>query len=446
MAKKLAADVIVVGAGTAGCYLAWQLAAAGVHVLVLEAGTLAELGAHIEIFHMDQVRFDEFHIPHPQKPELIHTEEVGYTWSPDLTVRQPVRYTFYVMDMPAFIQRMQGYASDAGAKIMEHARVTDLVFEDGVLAGVSGTLGGEDFAARARIVVDASGLSAAVRSRLPAACGVETWKVPADKCLFVCLELRDDIPAGFPTGSNSYLFHKAFWNKSWGDGAILGIGQPGGFATAWQKHEAWRKEYFGDPGRLLRRRQGTIPYHRPPFSLVADGFMVVGDAACQNKPFSGEGVTSGFTAAKIAAEVALDALKGGDVGRRSLWPYNVRYFQGQGAKFAGGLAQLPAVAELSRADVGYLFRHGIIFSSADFEELNRDYEIRMGFGKLARIGATLLWGVATRRFSAGSLKTFLAASGQAGKIKTHYQRFPADPDGFLPWAEAARALWEEPTP
>ena len=80
--------------------------------------------------------------------------------------------------------------------------------------------------------------------------------------------------------------------------------------------------------------------------------------------------------------------------------------RGQGAKFAGGLAQLPAVAELTRKDVNYLFKHNIIFSSTDFEEMNRTYEIQMPPAKLLRIGALLLWGVLTGQFNAASLKTF----------------------------------------
>lgn len=437
------ADVIVVGAGTAGSYFAWQMGKAGFKVLVLEAADPAELGSHIEIFHMDKIRFDEFHIPHPTGKELLHTEDVGYTWSPDLKIGQPVDYTFYVMHMPSFIRRLQGYAAQAGATILGRTRVDGLLHQDGRLVGVTGSRGDGKFEARARIVVDASGLAAAVRTRMPADSGVETWKVPPEKCLFVCLELRDDIPEGFPRGSNSYLFHKAFWNRSWGEGAILGIGQPNSFDYAWKKHKEWREEYFGNPGRVLRTRQGTIPYHRPPFSLVADGFMAIGDAACQNKPFSGEGVTSGFAGAAIAAEVAVEALRKADASRAVLWPYNTRYFRGQGAKFASGLAQLPAVAELGRRDVDFLFRRNIIFSSSDFEELNRNYEISMGLGKLATIGLTLLVGVVTGKFGGTALKRFLSASMRAGKIKTHYLAYPESPAGFPGWAGTAASLWGE---
>ena len=443
MSKKLEADVIVVGAGTAGCYFAWQLGKAGYKVLMLEARKLNNLGKHIEIFHMDKIRFDEFGIPHPTKEELIHVEEVGYNWSPDLKVRQSVRYTIYVMLMPAFIQRMQAYAREAGARILENAEVQGVILENGRLVGVTGKQGTADFEARSRLVVDASGLAAAVRTRLPAGFGVENEPVPPEDCFFVCLEFRGEIPAGNPTGSNSYLFHKAFWNKSYGEGAILGIGQPHSFEYAWQMHKEWREEYFGDPGKVLQHRQGVIPYHRPPFSLVGDGFLVIGDAANQNKPFSGEGVTSGFTACKIAAEVAVASLGKGDVSREALWPYNVRYFRGQGAKFAGGLAQLPVAAELTRKDVNYLFRHNIIFSSADFEELNREYEIRMGTGKLIKIGLGLVWGVLTGQFSSNSLKKFLSASGKAGQIKAHYQQYPDSPAEFPAWASKASQLWGE---
>jgi digeranylgeranylglycerophospholipid reductase len=441
--KKFTSDVIVVGAGTAGCYFAWQMGKAGYKVLILEANKLTDLGKQIEIFHMDKIRFDEFGIPHPTKQELLHTEEVGYTWSPDLKIKQPVRYTFYVMHMPSFIQRMQGYARKFGAKLVERTKVTGLIIEDGTLVGVKGKQGADSFEARAKLVVDASGLAAAVRTRLPVNFGVENDAVPPKDCLFVCLELRDKIPAGFPTGSNSYLFHKAFWNKSYGEGAILGIGQPNSFDYAWQKHKEWREEYFGDPGKVIKKRQGTIPYHRSPFSLVGNGFMVIGDAANQNKPFSGEGCTSGFAAAKIAAEVAVKALKKGEVSTEQLWEYNNRYFTGQGAKFAAGLAQLPAAAELTRKDVIYLFKHNIIFSSKDFEDLNKNYEILMGTGTLLKIGSTLVWGVVTGQFAGASLKTFLSASGQAGNIKAHYLKYPQNPDDFSGWMMEAKKLWKE---
>lgn len=443
MQMKHVADVLVVGGGTAGSYFAWKMAERGYSVIVLEKRMLEELGTGIEIFHMEKIRFEEFDIPHPTPPELIHTEDIGYTYSPDLQVKVPVRGTFYVMHMPLFIQRLHAYARKAGASFIEHASVEELIIEDGALVGIRGKQDGERFEARGSLVIDASGLAAAVRTRLPESFGIENDPVPPDDCLYVCLELRSEIPEGYPTGSNGYMFYKAFWNKSYGDDVVLGIGQPISFGYAWQKHKEWREAYFGDPGVVVARRQGAIPFTRTPFSFVGNGLMIVGDAANQNKPFSGEGVTSGFTAVAIAVDVADKALKNGSTHSKALWDYNLRYHRGQGAKFAGSFAQLPATVELSQKDVDYLFHKGIIFTSEDFETLNRDYEIQFNTHKLIKIALTLVWGVLTGQFSAASLQTFMKASSQAGKIKKHYINFPTDPAKFDSWAQDAKQLWRE---
>ena len=205
MNLNVTADVIVVGAGTAGGLFAWRMAQLGHQVLVIEKKGLKELGKGIEIFHMEAIRFDEFNIPHPTPLELIHTEDLHYTYSPDLKVKLPVRGTFYVMHMPLFIQRLHTYGQEAGVTYLENADVQELLVEGDQLVGVCGQHANEYFTARAPLVVDASGLAAAIRTRLPDAFGIENHPVPPEKCLYVCLELRSEIPEGYPTGSNGYI-------------------------------------------------------------------------------------------------------------------------------------------------------------------------------------------------------------------------------------------------
>lgn len=453
MTHQLQADVVVVGAGTSGCYLAWRLGQAGFRTLVLEKRRLEELGQHMGIFHMDEVRFEEFGVPLPteEEGELIGYYPTGLAWSPDLQVKEEVRYAFYVMRKPAFQRRMHRYVVEAGGEILERVEVTEPLIEDGFVVGVRAMRcselaegqDGEPLEVRGRIVVDASGINSVVRTRLPDDFGVENDSIRDEDTLFVCLEFRDEIEGDYPTGLNFYPFQKAFWNPRWGNGAILGIGQPGSYEYAWQKHREWREEYFGDPGKVLQRMQGKTPYRRSPYSLVGNGFMVMGDAGFQTKPFSGEGVTSSFTACQIAAEVAADALRRGDVSRESLWDYNVRYFRGQGAKFASLFVQLPAAAELSRREVDYLFHHGIIFSGEDFRQMNLNYETEMGLGQTISMALKLVGGVLSGRFSSASLKRLLGVSSTAAKIKPLYQRFPETPAQFRAWVAEARSLWGE---
>ncbi len=442
--KKFQADVIIAGAGSAGCYLSMLLLDAGFRVIILEKRRLSDLGKHIDVFHMDEVRFKEFNIPLPEGKERFHYERSHTLWSPDLRTHFEVSYPFYVMHKPSFHQRMHRYVRARGGRILERAEVTGVLIEDGACAGVRGMAGRERFEARGRIVVDATGLKGAIRTRLPRDFGLETDGVTAEDSLFVCLEFRDRIKGDYPTGSNGYIHHKSFWNL--GRSAkevILGIGQPQSYAYAWQKHAEWREEYFGDPGRVVKRIQGSIPFRRSPLSLVGNGFMTVGDAACQNKPFSGEGVTSGFTACKIAAEVAVKALRAGDTSRNALWEYNVRYFRGQGAKFAAGLAQLPPTAELSSNDVNFLFKKGIIFNKSDFEELSLRYEVAMSAMKTILVSLRLLWGVIRGDFSSEGLGRLMKASGIGAKMKRHYIGYPDNPSRFEAWADKALALWRE---
>jgi hypothetical protein len=126
-----------------------------------------------------------------------------------------------------------------------------------------------------------------------------------------------------------------------------------------------------------------------------------------------------------------------------LWGYNVRYFRGQGAKFAAMFVQLPAAAELERREVDFLFHHGLVFSGEDFRQMNLNYETVMGLGQTVAMAAKLVGGVLSGQFSAASFRRLLGVSGTAAKMKALYQRFPEHPAEFPAWVEQARGLWGE---
>jgi flavin-dependent dehydrogenase len=434
-------DVLIVGAGPAGSYLGWKLAQAGCDVQILEARSLEKVGAHIDVIHMDQIRFDEFDIPHPQPPELLHLVPVTKVWSVDNNGYYEVHYPWYVLSMPAYLQRLHGYIRQAGGKLAGQAQVEELIIEDNCLTGVRGQLNGGPFEAYARITVDASGIAAAVRTRLPEDFEVENTPVPPQQTFFCALELRDEVPTGYPTGNNSFLGQAGFWNKSYGAGVILGIIAPGSAEAAWQAHRQWREAFYADPGRLVARKIGCAPYRRAPASLVGNGFVAVGDSVYQNKAFSGEGITSGYTAGKIAKEVILNALQKGDFSREGLWEYNLRYFTGQGARFAGVMGFLPLVNALPRPDVDYLYRHKIIFSAPDYEYLNRNYELNLPPERWAAICEQLEKGVKEGKFSSDSLQLMKNLYLFSGQLKAHYLAYPETPKGLSAWSNLARSLW-----
>ncbi len=442
MNPEMKKDVVIVGAGSAGAFLGWQLGQMGHQVCLVEKQKEGEPGSHIGIFHVDEIRFAQFGIPLPEGDELIGYYPEGLAWPPDGDDPKSVNYAFYVMEMALFISRLQGYAAKWDAQILFETEFTGFLLEEGRPAGIMARSKGKELIIRAPLVIDASGVDSVARVNLPAGKGVETDPIDPQDFLYVILQYWDDLDDHFPRGLNFYPFHKAFINPGYGKGMIVGIGQPGKLEIAGQVQEQFLEERFpGVKHRLIKKTWGRTPYRRPPFSLVGDSFMVVGDAAFMTKPFSGEGVTSGFTACQIAAGVAHAALRKGDTSRKQLWPLNVHYFRDQGARFAGLLAQLPVAAELSREDVNYLFSRDIIFSSYDFEQMNRHFEVKMGPGRLLKTAAALLRGRLKGKLSREGFAALLAAMKRAGTIQKHYERFPEDPKDFPQWESKARELW-----
>jgi geranylgeranyl reductase family protein len=76
----------------------------------------------------------------------------------------------------------------------------------------------------------------------------------------------------------------------------------------------------GVDGKILARYSGRIPLGVRP-RTYDDGALVVGDAAGQAKPISGGGIYTSMVAAGCAAKAISEALRRGDVSRRSLSLY-----------------------------------------------------------------------------------------------------------------------------
>ncbi len=159
-------------------------------------------------------------------------------------------------------------------------------------------------------------------------------------------------------------------------------------------------------------------------------------------PSPGKGSPPRGRCRALAAETAGHALKRGNApGIEDLWEINTRYFRGQGAKFAGLLAQIPGAADIRPEEMEYLFEKDIIFNGRDITAVTRDYELTPSPWEIARMAGWLAWGAASRRFSLRSLRDLLSSVAAADRVARHYRVYPEDPAGFSAWRERAAALW-----
>ena len=436
------ADVVIVGAGTSGTYLAWKLAEAGCRCLVLERETLDELGTSIGPFHMEEEAFDRFGIPLPAGDELLHRLESITMWPPNMREGIMARLITLDMDKPLFMRRLHAYAAEAGAEILEQTEFTALVMERGFPAGVRASGAGGEFEVRCRLVVDASGIGGTVRTSVPASPWFENDPISDLDSMIVYMESWGDLQGDVRPGINSYLHFQGWYAPSYGGEMIVGVGMPASPEGAKARQRAFAAT-LPFTGEVRSSTGGRVPYRRPPFSLVDNGLLVVGDAAFMNKPFNGEGVTSAFTACRIAAEVAADALARDDLSREALWPYNTRYFQDQGAKFAFLTAVMPAVVSLSQEEIDYLFTVPGIITEEGTQALNLEYELKSDPASSLRSLPALLKGIASGKLRLDSVVNIVRMGMVAGSIKKLYEGYPEHPVAFGAWVDKVRPLWSK---
>lgn len=94
---------------------------------------------------------------------------------------------------------------------------------------------------------------------------------------------------------------------------------------------------------------GAIPLG-PPERTVAEGLMLVGDAAAQVKPTSGGGIYTGALCAKIAGEVVATAVKEGDTSAKRLAEYEKRWRSAIGRELSIGMKIHEAMGRLGDSD------------------------------------------------------------------------------------------------
>jgi len=444
-------DVIVVGAGTAGTYLSWLLAKQGNNVLLIEKDEKEKVGKRLDVIHFETDRIEKAGIPpfRVGDPDCIEIRETSIVATPDFTTVFNIRALQTIVRLTPFLNRMYKILETDGVKLEFSCIFKELIYEKGRIVGIKTEKKGKITELFARIVVDASGKEAFIRTSLPDDYGVETFKLGPDDVMYVLLQyIKWDDPANRISNDTGYNWWLLWFGPSYQqDGAILGVGQPGSFKNAELAREDFLKRANVPPYKVIKEELGMTPYRRSPYSLVADGFLCIGDAAAITYPFSGHGVTATWMLCMIAAEViGRELKKQGYLTRERLWEVNVNYFKDQGAKFASLYMQLSGVLNFKEKEWNYFLKKGLIYKTGDEEEVpepNKEYEEEMNFAELIRFLGKLLWGIIKGKLTIKHIVRLIGANGLAGKIKKHYENYPDDINNFTKWVREAEKLWKK---
>lgn len=431
-------DVLVIGGATSGAYFAKKTAKLGYRVKIIEKLTPEKLGTKMDIVHLTKTDLKTFDIPPVSQgcPEwAFEFTDNGFA-SPSNRYRVPVPAETVGLHLHEYTAIMVQDALKAGAEIEYEASFSEFVFSDGHISGVRYKTPKGEKEAFAKVVVDCSGADALPRRSLPNGYGIERFSLADDDMFYVILRYAE-----FKKPQQN-----TFWlnTKSWfapfsmnENEKIIGTGATGGYERA--EKEAAKLDSVTSKGdfELLRTEKGVTPFRRPPYSLVADSFIVAGDSACLTKPDCGEGITSSMVMIDTAVTVLDKALKKNDLTKESLWEINCAYNRVQGAAFSLVRALLTKiVGTVADDELEYLFSKKIIFNTAF-----------LGGGKpaandLIKTVTGIIAAVPKKHISAKTVAAALSGAKLGAELYALYMKFPKSPAGFSKWTARAEKLWE----
>jgi len=326
---KNAPDVIVVGGGPVGSFAALNLAKLGANVTVFEEhgaiGSPSHCAGHLSIRSLRNLGL------YPLLGKIVeNTFSQANLYSPtgfkfSVHLAKPVTCS---VNREAFDRLIADKAEAAGARYCLNSRVQSLLMKDGLVKGVTvkqGDKAEERFPAR--IVVDAegilsrilrqTGLSGLNRERLVYAVEAEVENVKDVELNAVEVFLGKKYAPGF------YAWLMPRLDGTAKVGLATKAGNPKEFLQRLMlKHPVASKQLA--KAKITRITFHPITLGGPISKAYSDGFLAVGDVASQVKPTTGGGVIFGLTCARIAAEVADEAIRRNGVSSNFLQMYQKR--------------------------------------------------------------------------------------------------------------------------
>ena len=242
-------------------------------------------------------------------------------------------WTGYTLDRQFFDKALADNAEKAGARLMTNTRATGVIMDGSRVVGVKAIREGEEIEFIAKVVIGADGHWSIVRRSAGLARYFKDYVTCAQYQLGG-LDLEDPTVNEFwmgekyAPGGYAWVFPKSR------EVANVGLGVR-------VKHTKPPIEYLKDfiaqdprfrNAKILRTNGGICPVCGTLDKIVADGLMLVGDAAGQLIPMTGAGIHSAIEAGKIAGRVAAEAVQEGNVSAKRLSAYRVEFDKYWGKK------------------------------------------------------------------------------------------------------------------
>ncbi|HZE77272.1 MAG TPA: NAD(P)/FAD-dependent oxidoreductase [Nitrososphaeraceae archaeon] len=396
-------------------------------------------------------------------PEIEHSVNGVVAYSPDHKTGISFDGEGYLLNRRLLPRKQLNDAMKLGVEIRHGITLRSLLVDNNNVIGVEG----EDSASKAsfkktsKLVIDCTGVTSILRSSLPIKSFIQR-RID-----------RDDLEA---TGRYIYNFEAAKVDQTYFDPhyCIIHLDQnlaPGGYGWVFPKGQNKVNIGLGVQQKAFEFRNKKIGIHtnlktlideyvkinpviahpiiaeqgidegngwgtwqvsvrRQNDCLVANGYMIVGDAAWMPKPLDAGGIGPAIVAATIAGKDAVCAIQTGDITERGLWNYNKDYINDYGYKTAGLEVFRRMLQGLTNEQINYGMKY--FLSKMDIDKIaNGEHPEFTTVDKLSII----VRGALNRKL-AEDLK-YTANINK--KLVEHYYDYPDRPERFVEWQK--KLIW-----
>jgi digeranylgeranylglycerophospholipid reductase len=325
---KSAYDLLVIGGGPGGAWAAKTAAEKGLSVLMVEKRPAP--GAPVRCAEgVGKNLLKEFLKPDErwvaseiERAHVIAPDGFVMEMNPDKAGSE----VGYVLNRKIFDRELVWQAAAAGADIQVKTRAFSPVMENGVVKGALLEYNGTVTEVKADLTIAADG----VESKFSRWCGIDTT-VPLremETCAQYLMTGIDIDPHAteFFTGNEiapaGYVWIFPKGEKTANVGIGIG-GDRGGKPGIRPKDylDRFVQKHFPD-GKTIELIAGGVSICRPLECTVADGLMIVGDAARVSDPLTGGGIYGALYTGKTAVDVGAEAIAQGDVSKKALMKYD----------------------------------------------------------------------------------------------------------------------------
>jgi len=439
-------DVVVVGGNVAGTSIATGLAKRGVNVVVVDRLEVFEIGRYTCGDGLEKYQFQRLGLELPKGPFVIRKVHSGQFVSPDLSEYITVYAEALGIDRFKFNQWLISQACSHDVVYIDQTCAEAPVLENDRCVGlrVFDKRKKEHYRINATVTVDASGFNGALRRKLPQHWpvsepieGIDTGlcyrevrqlEKPLEHDVLMACFSRTIAPGGI------------YWLGSRDERKVnVGIGVrgvPEHPNPRRQLHEQVIPRHpFLKGSKILHKGGGIVPVRRPLDSMVASGFLTIGDAACQTNPISGSGIGTSMFAGQLGAKVIANALETGETDLKTLWTYNIKYNHQYGWFQAGNQCLRSALQSMSDEELNILFRTHIIDSSLLLTalktgEVTLDFSAKLSI--LSRLGS-----------HPRLIRKLNKIKKQMNRARELYKNYPKTPEGFDAWRKKQDQLLQQ---